>query len=299
MTRLPGRVAACIAFGLLTASAQASDIVCKTTLRPSRCDDPLAADASCLQSVPRAANLICDHAMLQLEHERIHADQQRRLRAGAINGSDIAAWRQRRDACTSVTCLDRVFASWRQHPGGKPPLRAAAPQPAQPTLPDGPAQEVSSYKHAAVAPRAEALRLPAARPPATRPAATPPTSPQPAAELPPAPPSSGPSAEPAIPERPAPIQRVQHPTPQQAAIRPMLEPRPSDWASLGTLAWLGMCSAGIACWSRRMRGEWLPGVTHLRERTRDAPPVVLVVSGLLALNGVLLLCILAASRPLP
>ncbi|RWA52494.1 hypothetical protein AU476_17545 [Cupriavidus sp. UYMSc13B] len=94
------------------------------------------------------------------------------------------------------------------------------------------------------------------------------------------------------------IQRASGPAPQQASIRPTLAPQPRGWASLGTLAWLGMCGAGIACWSRRMRGEWLPGVSRLRERTRHAPPIVLLVSGLLALNGVLLLCVLTAGRPL-
>ncbi len=284
MTRLSGRLAACIAFGLLlAASAQASDIACKTTMRPSRCDDPLAAGTSCLQSVPHAADLICDHAMLQREHERIHADQQRQLRAGAIHGSDIAAWRERRDACTSVTCLDRVFASWRRQPGKKPPPRAAAPRP---TPPAGRAREVSRNKQAAV--RVEASR-PAVAPP--------PPAAQPVAEQAQARPPSEALAEPGTQAHPVLIQRASGPTLQQASIRPTLAPQPRGWASLGTLAWLGMCGAGIACWSRRMRGEWLPGVSRLRERTRDAPPIVLLVSGLLALNGVLLLCVLAASRP--
>ncbi|EYS82367.1 hypothetical protein CF68_17150 [Cupriavidus sp. SK-4] len=283
MTRLSGRLAACIAFGLLlAASAQASDIACKTTLRPSRCDDPLAAGTSCLQSVPHAADLICDHAMLQREHERIHADQQRRLRAGAIQGRDIAAWRERRDACTSVKCLDRVFASWRRQPGEKPP-QAAAPKP---TPPAARAREASRNKQAAV--RVEASRPAVAPPPAT----------QPVAEQPPALPPAEPLAEPGMQAPPVVIQRASGPTPQQASIRPTLASQSRGWTSLGTLAWLGMCSAGVACWSRRTRGEWLPGVTRLRERTRDAPPIVLVVSGLLALNGVLLLCVLAGSRPL-
>jgi hypothetical protein len=283
MTRLSGRLAACIAFGLLlAASAQASDIACKTTLRPSRCDDPLAAGTSCQQSVPHAADLICDHAMLQREHERIHADQQRRLRAGAIHGRDIAAWRERRDACTSVTCLDRVFASWRRQPGKKPP-QAAAPQP---TPPAARAREVSRNKQSAVTVEA------------SRPAVAPPPATQPVAEQPPALPSAEPLAEPGMQAPPVVIQRASGPTPQQASIRPTLASQSRGWTSLGTLAWLGMCSAGVACWSRRTRGEWLPGVTRLRERTRDAPPIVLVVSGLLALNGVLLLCVLAGSRPL-
>ncbi|QQX84445.1 hypothetical protein JJQ59_00200 [Cupriavidus necator] len=282
MTRLSSRLAACIAFGLLlAASAQASDIACKTTLRRSRCDDPLAAGTSCLQSVPHAADLICDHAMLQREHERIHADQQRRLRAGAIHRSDIAAWRERRDACTSVTCLDRVFASWRRQPDKKPP-QAAAPQP---TPPAARAREAPKNKQAAVTVEA------------SRPAAAPPPATQPVAEQPPALPPAEPLAQPGMQAPPVVIQRASGPTPQQASIRPTLAPQPRGWTSLGTLAWLSMCSAGVACWSRRTRGEWLPGVTRLRERTRDAPPIVLLVSGLLALNGVLLLCVLAGSRP--
>lgn len=318
MTRLPGRLAACIAFGLLlTASAQASDIACKTSLRPSRCDDPLAAGASCHHSAPRAASLICEYAMLQLEYERIHADQQRQLRRGAIDEDDIADWRKRRDACTSVTCLDRVFASWRQHAGPKPPRQAAVPPPTPPDTPPGtPAREVSRNKRAAVAVRGEPSRPPAARPPAAQPVtqararaaqsavpqppATQPAAAQPAAEQSPALPSSEPLAGPEIQAHPVVIQRtISAPPPQQTSIRPRLEPQSRGWGSVGTLAWLGMCSAGVACWSRRMRGEWLPGLTRLRERAHDAPPVALLVGGLLALNGVLLFFVLTEGAHIP
>lgn len=315
MTRLPCRKAAGIAFGLLlTANAQASDIVCNASLRPSvtHCDDPLAASASCHHSASHAANLICDYAMLQREYERIHADQRRQLRAGAIDEDDIAAWRKRRDACTSVPCLDRVFASWRRHPGKKPPSLAAAPQPSPP---EAPAQDMSRNRQSALTIRGEASRLPAARPtvarptaaqsPAARPAAPQPAvaqsaAAQPPAAQPPAPPSSPPLAEPGIRQHPVVIERIASaPPPQQTSMHPMREPQRRGWGSLGTLAWLSMCSAGVACWSRRMRGEWLPGITRLRERAHKVLPIAWLVGGLFALNGVLLIFALTNGWHIP
>ncbi|MFS8972991.1 hypothetical protein PO002_00565 [Cupriavidus necator] len=48
-----------------------------------------------------------------------------------------------------------------------------------------------------------------------------------------------------------------------------------------------------------MRGEWVPGLTRLRERAHDAPPVALLVGGLLALNGVLLFFVLTEGPHIP
>ncbi|MCY1218241.1 hypothetical protein D9M68_344940 [compost metagenome] len=280
MTRLPARLAACIAFGLLlTAGAQASDIACSLTLRQqgARCDDPMFAGAGCRPSPKRpasAAALICEYALLHVQHQRIDAEQKRLLRTGAIQQEDVAAWRRRRDACTTVSCLDRVFAGWRASVRPRPAEKMAAP-PRVPEPPELPVRELAKkapIAHAAPAaiaqpvspPGAVAIPAPAFQPVAER---------QPLATM---------------AARPAP-----EPIPKRTSIHPAQARPPQGWESLGTLAWLGMCSAGLACWSRRMRGEWLPGLTRLRARTRQASPVALCVGGLAALNGVLLACILA------
>ncbi len=82
-------------------------------------------------------------------------------------------------------------------------------------------------------------------------------------------------------------------------MRPTPEPKSRGWGSLGALAWLGICIAGLACWSRRMRGEWLPGLTRLREHAHDAPRIALLVGGLLVLNGVLLFFVLTEGQAVP
>jgi hypothetical protein len=82
-------------------------------------------------------------------------------------------------------------------------------------------------------------------------------------------------------------------------MHPMREPQRRGWGSLGTLAWLSMCSAGVACWSRRMRGEWLPGITRLRERAHKVLPIAWLVGGLFALNGVLLIFALTNGWHIP
>ncbi|WP_041680911.1 MULTISPECIES: PWWP domain-containing protein [Cupriavidus] len=326
----PGRLATCFTFGLLlTASAQASDIACKTTLRPSiaRCDDPLAAGEACERvrdRHPTAATLICDYAMLRSKHEYIHAEQQQLLSAGAIEPDDVAAWRRRRDACTSVACLDSVFASWREHKSQTPIPRAAEPRP---RAPDAPMRDVSKSKPAAVRPMAEIRRPPpvpkmasrATQPAPPRPA--PPLAPQPPLELvlpaeirehpaypvamdqpspDPAPPPAAqpppeavvdteirePPVDPVGMDRPTPV-----PAPLWTPIYPVEAPQPDGWKFLGALAWLGMCGAVFIWWPRRMPGEWLPGTSRLRERARTATWSVLVSAGLV-LNSILLLYIL-------
>ncbi|MBF6987721.1 hypothetical protein [Cupriavidus sp. IK-TO18] len=283
MTRLPGQLAVCISINLLlTAGAQASDIACKHTLRQpaARCDDLFASGSPCREHrQPSAATLICDYAMLYRNHERIHAQQQRLLRAGEIGQDEVIAWRRRRDACTSVACLDNVFASWRPHRNRKPEPRATASQP------EAPVHSIAKNEPQAA--------------PKMAPRLTRPNEPQPAPpDIAPQPPP-GPVVESGILEDPVPRAAVDRPPPASIPLRtspPRAQaPRQTGWESLGTLAWLGMCGAGICCWSRRTRGEWLPGGHRLRERLRDASAMALTVSGLLVLNAVLFLCILGAS----
>lgn len=284
MKRLPGPLAVCISINLLlTAGAQASDIACKNTLRPpaARCDDLFASPSPCRENgQASAATLICDYAMLFRNHERIHAQQQRLLRAGAIAQEDITAWRRRRDACTSVACLDSVFASWQPPRNRKPAPRATAPQTSGA---ETPARNIA---------RSEPQAAPKPAPQPTRASQPPPAPPVMALQPPP-----GPEIEPgSLDDRLAAV-AIDGPRPASIPLRTSppraLAPRPTGWESLGTLAWLGMCSAGICCWSRRTRGEWLPGGHRLRERLRDASAMALTVCGLLMLNAVLFLCILA------
>lgn len=71
--------------------------------------DPSALAAS---TTP-AHRLVCESALFSMGHQRIHADQQRLLKAGAITEADIAAFRANRDRCDSASCLDAVFREWR------------------------------------------------------------------------------------------------------------------------------------------------------------------------------------------
>ncbi len=106
MKRITGRLATIVsvgvAAGLFAASgAWASDIVCKPTAResPVRCNNPDGSGVRCNlatdEAGPRARprHLICDSSRLSERYERIYAEQQRMLRKGRIQDSDIAAWR--------------------------------------------------------------------------------------------------------------------------------------------------------------------------------------------------------------
>ena len=87
------------AAGLLVLStAHATDIDC----------DPSAAAAGSTQ----AQRLICESALFSMGYQRIHAEQQRQLKAGAISEADIAAFRKKRDSCGTPACLDTVFREW-------------------------------------------------------------------------------------------------------------------------------------------------------------------------------------------
>lgn len=101
MTRLIPLAHLCLATAALTflSAAHATDIDCDPSARP--------AGAS------QAQRLICESALFSMGYQRIHADQQRLLKAGAISEADIAAFRQKRDHCDSAACLDAVFREWR------------------------------------------------------------------------------------------------------------------------------------------------------------------------------------------
>ncbi|BDB22697.1 hypothetical protein CTP10_R00230 [Cupriavidus sp. P-10] len=157
MARLTGRLAACIASSLLlTTVAQASDIACHHGLgsQAARCDGQPVAGNTCRHAdkPPSGAALICDYTMLRGAYERVYAEQLQLLRTGEIGPDDIAAWRRHRDACTSVPCLDRAFANWRDYRSQKPvPPAAQAP----PAMPAQAARNARKSKPEAAGPRAE------------------------------------------------------------------------------------------------------------------------------------------------
>ncbi len=79
--------------------AHATDIDC----------DPSASPAN---PAP-AQRLICESALFSMGYQRIYADQQRMLKAGAVSEADIAAFRAKRDGCKTASCLDTVFREWK------------------------------------------------------------------------------------------------------------------------------------------------------------------------------------------
>ncbi|RFU47528.1 hypothetical protein D0B32_12915 [Paraburkholderia sp. DHOC27] len=78
---------------LCSASAWATDIQCESAQQPGQ-------------------RVICDHAILNHEYDGIYAGQQSLLQQGKLSAADLAAWKQKRDACTDVHCIDTVFAAW-------------------------------------------------------------------------------------------------------------------------------------------------------------------------------------------
>lgn len=102
----------------LVGEASASDLSCPQTYR-QRCDVSALTGGSCTEPArqhQRGSQMICEYAMLHESYERIYADQQRRRYAGTLSQRDLDAWRRKRDACTTVRCLDQLFADWGRAP---------------------------------------------------------------------------------------------------------------------------------------------------------------------------------------
>jgi len=121
MNRGIGRASLLIAAGfavcpLGVSDAIASDIACRLPVGASaaRCQEPYGTGMPCMGPGPRHQHLICEYSMLSLQYERIYAEQQKLLRTGAMQRSDIETWRARRDACRSTLCLDSLFSQFWQ-----------------------------------------------------------------------------------------------------------------------------------------------------------------------------------------
>lgn len=73
----------------------------------------MASDLQCASTQQPAERVICDHAILNNEYDDIFAQQQALLNAGRVSAAQIAQWRQSRNACTDVHCIDVAFAQWK------------------------------------------------------------------------------------------------------------------------------------------------------------------------------------------
>jgi len=117
-----------------SSAAWASDIQCATTRQP-------------------AERVICDHAILNNEYDDISAQQQALLNSGKLSPGQLAQWRQSRNACSDVHCIDTVFAQWKTMARSVETGSRAAMAPAI----------ASATGMALVGPASEAITLPASQ----------------------------------------------------------------------------------------------------------------------------------------
>jgi len=294
MNRVIGHLAALVALGLCAAGgARAADAGCGPAPAEGsvRCDDPGSGMRCSLVTGERLRNQRpwCGSAALTSRYERIHAEQQRLLRAGAIRDADVDAWRARRDACESASCLESLYHEWwRWRDAGR--FRSGLPSVRSSVLPS-----VSS----SASPSA-ALPVPPSAQPAASVAARVPPKPAPAPAVAerasPAPlPAMRDSARPAGPAL-APAQAgapdvldvsdTSDASPGGTAAAPAASPPdsgvPVSPALLGGVAAFGM--GAVYAWQRRRGRDAAPG--HGRRRAISA--VMAIFYGLLIVNALLL-----------
>ncbi|KXU82368.1 hypothetical protein CI15_33020 [Paraburkholderia monticola] len=89
-----------------------------------------ATDIQCATTQQPAERVICDHAILNNEYDDIFAQQQALLSSGKLSSAQLRQWRQARNACIDVHCVDGVFAQWKTMTRSV----AAAPQAAAPVM---------------------------------------------------------------------------------------------------------------------------------------------------------------------
>lgn len=78
----------------LNNAAQATDINCENTDKK------------------KYEELICDYSILNSQYDEISKQQESLLSTGRISEEVINAWRERRNSCHDVKCMDTVFAEW-------------------------------------------------------------------------------------------------------------------------------------------------------------------------------------------
>ncbi|OLL28366.1 hypothetical protein BTH42_27925 [Burkholderia sp. SRS-W-2-2016] len=122
--------------------------------------DAWANDIQCATTRQPAERVICDHAILNNQYDDIFAQQQALVSSGRLAPAQLAAWRQARNACVDVHCVDGVFAQWKSIAGSLegvaqaiPPVAAASGTALAPVgpNPDAPPQIAASEPAAAVA----------------------------------------------------------------------------------------------------------------------------------------------------
>lgn len=72
-----------------------------------------ASDIQCATTRQAAERVICDHAILNNEYDEVFAQQQALLSAGKLSPEQVGQWKQSRNACTDVHCIDVAFALWK------------------------------------------------------------------------------------------------------------------------------------------------------------------------------------------
>jgi uncharacterized protein len=112
-----------------------------------------ASDIRCATTRQLAERVICDHAILNNEYDDVFAQQQALLSSGKLSREQLAHWRQSRNACNDVHCIDTVFAQWKAMAKSVETNSRAAVAPVM----------ASATAMAPVGPASEAIVLPASQ----------------------------------------------------------------------------------------------------------------------------------------
>jgi uncharacterized protein (TIGR03382 family) len=88
-----------------------------------------ATDIQCATTHQAAERVICDYAILNNEYDAIFAQQQALLSSGKLSAEQLRKWRQSRNACVDVHCVDVVFAAWNAMAKSVEAASQAAPAP--------------------------------------------------------------------------------------------------------------------------------------------------------------------------
>jgi uncharacterized protein (TIGR03382 family) len=112
-----------------------------------------ATDIQCATTRQLSERVICDHAILDNEYDDIFAQQQALLSSGKLSSAQLAQWRQSRNACIDVHCIDTVFANWKLMAKSVEATTATVPAPAM----------ASATAMAPVGPTSGTIALPASQ----------------------------------------------------------------------------------------------------------------------------------------
>lgn len=119
-----------------------------------------ASDIQCATTRQAAERVICDHAILNNEYDDIVAQQQTLLSMGKLSPAQLAQWRQSRNACTDVHCIDTVFAQWKAVAKSSEAMSREPPAPVMASATDmapvGPASDAVPVPASQASPTSEA-----------------------------------------------------------------------------------------------------------------------------------------------